>query len=326
MSTKTTDTHSEMLLALYRLSLESSIKDFQGAALELVGTQLKFDSAMWGTATHTPIGIDIHTIHLHKQPVEMLQAYELVKDLDTAAVAVSKNTSSTLFFNASEWFSDQAQQPLLEYGKRFDQRNFFITSTLNPQTRFTHWISLFRAHPEARGTEQERLLLGVLTPHLQQALEQNRVLHLARMGTLRLELRGSAIADRRGLVYHSDEMFEKAIMAEWTSWALPSLPQPLFEHFASGHKQFCGRSGVFTCRVERDLLFVRARVRCRADDLTSKEYAVALLIAKGKTYKEVAQKLGRAPATIRNQIQAIYHKLEVGNVAALIEQLQLTVD
>ena len=38
----------------------------------------------------------------------------------------------------------------------------------------------------------------------------------------------------------------------------------------------------------------------------------AQLVVSGHTYKEIAQGLERSPATIRNQIQSIYAKLEVG--------------
>lgn len=124
--------YNTLVLDLYRLSLDSPVHLFQDQALKLVRSRLAFDSSMWGTATHTATGIDIHTIHLHEQPLEMLQAYEAVKHLDTAAVAVSNNPSATLSFNAADWFSHRNQRPLLDYGHRFDQRNFFITSTLNP--------------------------------------------------------------------------------------------------------------------------------------------------------------------------------------------------
>jgi DNA-binding NarL/FixJ family response regulator len=54
-----------------------------------------------------------------------------------------------------------------------------------------------------------------------------------------------------------------------------------------------------------------------------RERSVADLIAQGGTHKEVARRLSRAPATIRNQLQSIYAKLEVANVAGLIEALKL---
>ncbi len=84
-----------------------------------------------------------------------------------------------------------------------------------------------------------------------------------------------------------------------------------------------GRTLVVRRQVEHQLLFLRARLRCRADALTVRERSVANLIARGATHKEVARQLARAPATIRNHIQTIYAKLEVANVAGLIEALQL---
>jgi DNA-binding CsgD family transcriptional regulator len=313
---------SQMLLLLYRLSLESPMDQFQDAALQWVRGRLAFDSSMWGTATHGVSGINIHTIHLHKQPQEMLVAYEALKHLDTAAAEVARRGSTTLSFNTASCFAAASQRPLLDYGRRFEQRNFFITSALNPDTGFTHWVTLFRASPDAHGTEQERQLLAAIAPHLQQALEHNRILHLQRLHHPLAPLSGSAIADTRGILHHADPHFEEALRTEWAHWKPPALPDVVVRHFASGQSRFCGRHRVMSCHPERGLLFLRTRPRCRADDLTPKELAVARLMAKGDTHKQVAAELGRAPATVRNHIQAIYGKLEVNSIAALIEELR----
>jgi len=50
---------------------------------------------------------------------------------------------------------------------------------------------------------------------------------------------------------------------------------------------------------------------------------VALLVAQGCTYKQVALRLHRAPATVRNHLQSIHNKLAVNNIAGLIEALRL---
>lgn len=315
--------YSRLLLSLYRLSLECSLDQFQDTALGLARTELAFDSSMWGTATHTASGIDILTIHLHRQPVEMLQAYEAVKHLDTAAAAVSRAPAATLSFNSSDWFSAPSQRPLLEYGNRFDQRNFFITSTLDGHTGLAQWVTLFRASAKAEGTEQERLLLAALMPHLQQSLEHNRMLHLSRLNRAELPLKGCAIADARGMLYHQDQAFEEALRHEWERWTPPTIPAALVRHFAGGQRAFFGRHKVVTCHVERDLLFLHTRSRQRADALSPRELAVAKLMARGDTHKEVAAELGRAPSTVRNHMQAIYGKLEVNSIAGLIEELRL---
>ncbi|WP_439518201.1 response regulator transcription factor [Hydrogenophaga sp.] len=313
---------SAILLRLYRLSHELPIAEFQNAALHLVREALPFDSSMWGTATNTPQGIDIHTIHLHNQPEEMLTAYEEVKHLDTAAQTAGRQSRSTLAFNAGEWFSGRAQAPLREYGRRFNQANFFISSDFDPNTQFVHWLTLFRADETARGTHQDSELLALLAPHVMQALTLNRVAHLDRMETPGAGGRGSAICDLRGALYHSDEPFERLLKTAWTGWKGPRLPSDLLQSFLRGQTHHRGPVAVVTGLVEQGLLFLRARPRCLVDDLTARELAVAELVARGSTYKEIAQSLGRSPATVRNQIRSIYEKLGITRIAGLIDALR----
>ena len=60
------------------------------------------------------------------------------------------------------------------------------------------------------------------------------------------------------------------------------------------------------------------------DALTVREKAIASLLAYGQTHKQVANQLNRSPATVRNQIQTIYGKLQVDNVAALAQAIKLS--
>ncbi|BEP51261.1 LuxR C-terminal-related transcriptional regulator [Variovorax sp. V116] len=314
---------SELLLRLYRLSHELPIDAFQDAALDLIKPVLAFDSSMWGTATRTDSGIDIHTIHLHNQPAEMLAAYEEVKHLDTAAVEVGKRPKSTLSFNANAWFHRKDQAQLRAYGERFEQSNFFISSDVHPQTNFVHWLSLFRSDPDAHGTEHERQLLASLAPHVMQALALNRIVHLDRLEAGGQAPGGSAIGDLRGVLYHADGPFEATMKAEWPSWHGRTLPDALLAHFLGRHARYSGRAVVVTHHVEQGLLFLKSRIRCLADSLTPREHTIAELLARGDTHKDIAAMLNRSPATVRNHIQSIYDKLQVGNVAGLIQELRL---
>ena len=60
------------------------------------------------------------------------------------------------------------------------------------------------------------------------------------------------------------------------------------------------------------------------DLLTTREREVARELAIGKSAKEVARQLGLAPATIRNQTQSIYQKLQVDNRVALSAKVNAT--
>ena len=67
-----------------------------------------------------------------------------------------------------------------------------------------------------------------------------------------------------------------------------------------------------------DLRRLTLRRLCRFDLLTRREREVARALAGGQSAKEVARCLGLAPATVRNQTQSIYEKLQVDNRAALV--------
>lgn len=315
---------SSFLLRLYRLSHELPIHEFQDAALRLVREVLPFDSSMWGSAAPTPQGIDIHTIHLHNQPPEMLVAYEEVKHLDTAAQAAGQQLRHTLAFNAGDWFSNPGQAALRDYGARFEQANFFISSDFDPGTQLVHWVTLFRADEQARCTQGESELLALLAPHVMQALTLNRVAHLDRLDALGADGRGSAICDLRGAIYHADRPFETLLKAEWSGWNGNRLPNGLVETFQRGTAQHRGAVVVVSHRIEQGLMFLRARPRSVVDDLTPRERAVAELVARGSTYKEIAQILQRSPATVRNQIRSIYDKLKITHIAGLIDALRST--
>ncbi len=56
--------------------------------------------------------------------------------------------------------------------------------------------------------------------------------------------------------------------------------------------------------------------------LTPAERLVAAMAAEGLPYKSIARELGKSPATVRNQLHAIYEKLDVGNRTALAHKLR----
>jgi DNA-binding CsgD family transcriptional regulator len=316
---------SPFLLGLYHLAHERPIEAFQDAALDRLRGAVPFDSCMWGTATYTSQGIDIHTIHLLNQPAEMLGAYEEIKQLDTAAQAVALPGRHTVTGNLREWYRDREQAPFIEHGKRFEQANFLVTSEVDAATRYAHWISLYRANEAARCNAQEARLLALLAPHLMQALSLNRMAHLHRLALAAPDgsERGFALCDPRGVVAHADAAFASLMRTEWTDWGGRRLPDTLLSAFLRGQSDHRGRFTVVSQRREHGLLFLGARPRAPVDRLTPRERLVAQLAARGSTHKEIALALGRSPATVRNQLRAVYDKLQITHVASLADALRV---
>ena len=313
-----------LLLRLYRLSQELPIHHFQDAALAQIKRVLPFDSSMWGTATTKPEGIDLHTVHLHEKSPEMVVAYQLVKHQDSAAASVFGKPRVTHTFHTESSFPGADKKELRDFLRCFQQENFFVTAENLPRKNFMHWFSLYRADKDAHCTEDERLLLSRVAPHVMQALAMNRVMHLDYLEAADKALSpyGSAIADARGVLYHSDPQFKGLAQAEWNGWSGLVLPTVLMDALSSGQERFIGRTMVVRQYVEHGLLFLKARSRCLADVLTLREWTIARLIAKGESHKEIAQALNRSPSTVRNQIQSIYEKLQVSSIAMLIEALR----
>ena len=311
---------SDLLLRLYGLSHQLPIDAFQDAALALVKHRVPFDTAMWGSGTLAPAGMDIHSLHLHRTSPEMLQAYDEHKAHDLPAMAVGRHRSATGAFHVPVAVADPG---LRDFAQRFGHQNMFISADTDPDTRRTQWLSLYRADVDAHCTENERQRLQQLRPHLMQALAMNRMTHLGRL-TAPADGPdcGLAVADLRGVVLHADAQFESLLRTEWAGWCRGALAPALLQRLQDGALQFKGRAVVVQRHVEHRLLFLRARARCRADALSARELQVARLVAQGHTHKQVAQHLVRAPATVRNHVQAIYAKLEVSGLAGLMAALR----
>ena len=318
------DDINDFLLQLYRIAKESPMAAFQDSALAQLKTVLPFDSSMWGTATTRPAGIDIHTIHLHQKDPQMIVEYEGLKHFDTAAAAVFGKSRITNVYNSDEWFGEKDQREYREFLTRWGHDHTFITAASNPVTNFVHWVSLFRGNTDAVCKPEEQRLLYQLSPHIMQALAMNRVMHLQGTTVARASapMRGNAIADLRGVLYHTDLQFEMHAQAEWAGWNGLKLPDEMMLTMGRANGTHVGRVSVVQWAVDQRLLFLRSRGRCLADDLTERELTVARLLSAGKSHKEVAKGLDRSPATVRNQTQSIYGKLQVGSVAQMSELLR----
>jgi hypothetical protein len=207
---------SRLLLTLYRHAQELPVHEFQDAVLHALKPTLPFDASTWGTATMTPVGVDIHSLHRHNFDDEMFAAFDRVKHQDSAAVRVTSQPRMTIGFSAEEEFTREDQAEIRQFARDYSQHHCLITSDIHPLTRFAQWVSLFRSDPEHRCTDGEIAFLDALAPHLMQSLAINRLVHLDRLvGDVARESWAVAIADPRGVLYHADPRFKELMECEW---------------------------------------------------------------------------------------------------------------
>lgn len=298
---------------------------FQDGVLATLKQYLPFDSSMWGTATMTGGGIDIHSLHLHNTSQRMIDEYQQVKHLDTAALQVTQQRSATIGFCTASDFAGDEMGPFRDFLHRFRHENFFITSDLNPLTQFVHWVSLYRGEASETCTADEVEMLSCVGPHLMQALAINRLVHLDRLtGDAAREQWAVAIADSRGVLYHADPAFREIVGREWAPAAGSTgpgreerLPPALLAQLEEDDGHVTGLQVVVRRTLERGLLFLKARPRAPVDNLTARELLIARLLVTGLTHKQVAKKVERSPETVRSQIRKIYERLQINNVVQL---------
>ena len=115
----------------------------------------------------------------------------------------------------------------------------------------------------------------------------------------------------------------------WPNWDGNRLPKYLRELIDQpGQHVLVDHNLVVTCEVppglnEMGLRKFSLRPLTLFDMLTQREREVARVLAAGKSHKQAARLLGVAPATIRNQTQSIYSKLQVdnrSNLAAVVNE------
>jgi DNA-binding CsgD family transcriptional regulator len=315
---------SRIVLDLYRDAQGLPVDRFQDAALERVKSALHFDAAIWGTGTMTPAGIDVHSLHTHHFRDETMTAFLRVRHQDSAGQRATQQARTTIGFSAEEEFTRPDQEEIRQFAQAYSQHHCFITTDIHPVTRFVHWISLFRSERWRRCQDDEVQLLSELGPHLMQALAINRLVHLDRMlGDAARDCWSVAIADERGVLYHSDSRFLELVLPEWPLAEHERLPPELVRQLQAQDGQVTGRSCVLRCAKQQGLLFMKARARHEVDALSAREFVVARLLTEGMTHKQIARQLDRSPETVRSQIKSIFEKLQINNVALLPPLLAL---
>jgi DNA-binding CsgD family transcriptional regulator len=316
---------STLMLTIYFHSQEAGVHLFQDLVLEKLKALVPFDSAMWGTATVRPKGLDIHTFHLHNSSPEMVKAYEKVKHLDTIPAELARHEKTTLVFNAETMLAGKKLLPLRQFSREFGHENMLITSQYDAQTQLLQWIALLRRDRAQVCKPAEATLLTSLAPHLMQALAMNRRVHMDALLSEEARIHWcSAIADARGVVLHADPGFLDLIEPEWPCPRQNQLAPALVKQLSGSPVSLVGKAAVVEISVVEGVWFLKARRRQPIDSLSSSELMVARLLASGLTQKEVALKLKRSSETVRSHVRNIFEKLGISSAVMLAAALSIT--
>lgn len=307
---------SGLLLNLYRQAQHTTPARFQERALDTTREVLAFDSALWATGVMGAEGAIVHTICVDRQPPEMMENWERIKQHDAISFEAFSRLGQTV--NAAlqdPYWQTRVHPDVMAHTKRYGMEHVLATIIADPVLRLFSAVSFYRANPGQAFTESDRLFKQNLMPHLTETWNANRFnfMHSPSKNDRHPD-HARALCDKTGRLHNASQNFDELLLAEWPDWQGPQLPLVLEHTLAGeGRHRYVDHSIVATTTLLNDMFLLRLRKKSTLDLLSPRELEVARCFGRGMEYRKIAEELNIAPVTVRNHLQAIYATLGVNN-------------
>ena len=188
-------------------------------------------------------------------------------------------------------------------------------------------VALFRSTPEPVFGAPECATLEQVAPHLATAWGHAQITHHYRAGALgggiaAGEAQSYAVVTAGGRLYAAGDRFLAAVHQAEPNWRGPALP-PWMQALVEGTVESLRRGDLEFYRHTRgETVLLSMRSGFNGLRLTAAETRAVRLFADGATQKEIAQRLGISPSTVRNQLASVYDKLGCHSRIELLQALR----
>lgn len=320
---------NNLILDLYDSAQDCSVSDFNELALSKFKESVEFNSAIIVDLAVTPDkGFFIQSLNYHGASIERFQdrqsaigsekidANGSINTRDIALKSACAQPGKSMIADLKNTFSDAE---ILKYCKKHETAHSLTFASGRASTGLISVISLGRAKKVFQ--KKHGHAADILLPHIIKARKINWRLNSnisagADGGSI-------ALANLNGCLHFLDDKAVALLQLEWNQWVPPLLPRPLMDSLKQNQEKiFVGNAICVKASVQGKMIcLVIASNSTKKSQLSSAEQCVAQLAAKGLQYKEIAKQLGVSPATIRNQLHAVYRKLGVSNKTALANAL-----
>ncbi len=120
----------------------------------------------------------------------------------------------------------------------------------------------------------------------------------------------------------ADPGFGELLARGWPGWGGPMLPSDVVAALSSGKPARLARRDLILRSDAADgVLLVHVRRAVAADRLTSREREIAEGFSLGETHRELGERLGVSPNTVRRHLSNIYQKLGISSKVELDRML-----
>lgn len=312
------------LLELHRRSHEVGYRAMQRLAFERFRALVPFDGGVFAVGTIQRGDPQAHDVFLFDKPPALMTSWETIKTEDRLVHATTAAPGTTISISASGPLYDGCDR-VRAHCAAFDIEHLQSTAHIYADAGLFWVMSIYRSAASAPFSEAERVTNELVSPHLFAASRN------ARIGELRTLTRVSgghgqltAITSAAGLVLETEPGVTDVLRAEWPTWSGPFVPPPLWAAIPAGTGRFIGRRIVARVDAAEDARLVHVRLRVAADGLTEREREIAEAFALGESHREIGDRLGIAPATVRRHLANLYEKLGVSSKAELDRMLRGT--
>ena len=306
---------------LYRTAQDTPVESFQNAALAALGALLHFEAAVWFTGELGGGEFQFHRLHVHRLPVAALkEIIEVNRRFPRPMEATAASPGLPRVFHAAEVYAAPAGAAALEYVRRWGIERQLLVAHTEGGEAIGEWLSLHRAADQQPFGEREQAMLRLLMPHLSESRAVNRALSLGRASAEPYLAPSShrALTLLDGTVLHCGRQVSDSIAAGWPDWNQIRLPSPLLRDLTcNGSVRIIRRGESIRAHQFSDSLVLTVKSVPLAERLSRREYEVVQLFGAGRKYKQIAQRCGLSPATVRNIVQKCYRKLGINNKAQL---------
>lgn len=315
------------MLQWHAAALALRFEAFQSWCLATVKPRLHFDGAIWGVLSAAGIatGRRINSAHVHRIAEDVIDRLEEVRTRDFAEGRPA-GRALNICLSDDAW-SGPAQLALREHGRRYALPNTLSIVSAEPSAAGQQFLLLRRKDAGQRFAPEETATFELLAPHMMQAFATCRRLYLDSAHASDRRSAGLAVAmvDRAGVIHDSQARFTPLLRREWSDWPGQRLPEPLLElaaRQAGTRWRFLGQQVAADFVPVDDLYLVMLRPRHASDLLTARESEVAQYYAAGGSFREIAESLNLAPATVRSHLRNVFGKLRVHNKSQLAASLR----
>ena len=290
-------------------------------AVDELSRTIGFDAAWYGWAKLRPEGVEVHANAALNLPEGFYDYWRTMSDQDLLARYMIENPGRVAIYDRKQ---PRQTDGMASLSDKFGLHR--MTTAMHGQygEHASFYISSYRVGAQARNwTEAERDYLQCAVDQLSAAMK----LTSAEPGRPDRPGMVTILASENGIGLLGLNALRAQFGEVWPRWTGDHLPEQLARLIGCpGTHLLPDRDLVVTVESPprcdgMGLLRLTLRRLTRIDTLTPREREVARALSDGHSHKEVARLLGLAPATIRNQTQAIYHKLGVDNRASLSAML-----